>query len=150
MKLTPHFNLEEFTRSETAARMGRKVVIPDEYVPDIRDLCVNILEPFRVDVKRAVFILSGYRPPWLNRKVGGSALSQHMVGEAADFVVSGMTPIQACRRIVALELPFDQLILEFDRWVHVSYGHTHRRQVLTARKIKGKTRYLPGIQESTA
>jgi hypothetical protein len=149
MKLTQHFLLSEFARSETAARMGREIEIPDHFIPDIRALCVNILEPFRVDVKRAVFILSGYRPLWLNRKVGGSAMSQHMVGQAADFVVSGMTPIQACRRIMALELPFDQLILEFDRWVHVSYSPAHRRQALTARKVKGKTRYLPGIQEDT-
>lgn len=148
MRLTKHFYLREFTHSETAARMGREVEVPDELVDDLKLLCERVLEPLRVDLKRAIFVISGYRPPWLNRAVGGSKASQHMIGQAADFIVSGMTPMQACRRIVALDLPFDQLILEFDRWVHVSVNERPRGKVLTARKINGQTVYSPGLVEA--
>lgn len=150
MKLTPHFNLDEFTRSETAARMGRKIEIPEAVIPNIRLLAETVLEPLRVNLRRSIFILSGYRPPWLNRAVGGSKTSQHMTGQAADIVVSGYTPAQVARRIVDLGLPFDQVILEFDRWVHVSVAPRPRGSILTARKKAGQTLYLPGIVENAA
>jgi zinc D-Ala-D-Ala carboxypeptidase len=147
MKLTKHFNLEEFANSQTAARMGVPVVIPDDIVPRIQALCDHVLEPLRLDVRRSIWVQSGYRPGWLNKAVGGAKSSQHMLGEAADILVSGMTPMQVCRRIVNLELPFDQLILEFDQWTHVSYSENPRGKILTARKVLGQTHYLNGLVE---
>jgi hypothetical protein len=49
--------------------------------------------------------------------------------------------------IVQMGLPFDQLILEFGRWVHVSHAASgkQRGQILTATKINGQTRYLSGL-----
>ena len=41
-----------------------------------------------------VIINSGYRSVEHNRAVGGSANSQHIHGNAADFVVRGVSPIQ--------------------------------------------------------
>ena len=41
---------------------------------------------------RAITITSGYRPPAVNRLVGGASASRHVVGDAADFAVAGMTP----------------------------------------------------------
>jgi hypothetical protein len=47
---------------------------------------------------------------------------------------------------------FRQLILEFpganpnDGWVHIAYDKSDLKcQVLTAKKINGKTQYLPGL-----
>lgn len=145
MKLTRHFNLGEFTQSQTATRMGMDIEPPPEVVQSLKALCVNILEPLRLDLRRSMFITSGYRPAWLNEKIGGAPNSQHIKGEAADFVAAWHTPRQICKRILLLELPFDQLILEFDRWVHVSYRDAPRRQAMTATKVGGTTRYQEGI-----
>jgi uncharacterized protein YcbK (DUF882 family) len=41
-----------------------------------------------------VIINSGYRSVEHNRAVGGSSNSQHIHGNAADFVVRGVSPIQ--------------------------------------------------------
>ena len=43
------------------------------------------------------------------------------------------------------DLQFDQLIQEFDRWVHVSYTAVgiNRRQCLRAIKVDGVTKYIP-------
>ncbi|MNF10108.1 hypothetical protein D3C80_2109500 [compost metagenome] len=55
-----------------------------------------------------------------------------------------VSPQNTVRRISESAVPFDQLILEFDRWVHLSVTRgTPRRQVLSIRKGTG---YLPGLQ----
>ena len=95
---------------------------------------------------RPVRISSGYRSPALNALVGGSKTSSHSTGEACDFTVAGMTPRETAKLLAGSDLKFDQVILEFDRWVHISFGTQMRRQVLTAlRGNDGVTRYVPGI-----
>lgn len=145
MNLSRDFLLREFTRSETAARMGRPIVPDEDVVAALTALCVNVLQPLRDAIGVTIAISSGYRPPWLNAVIGGSVSSQHMKGEACDCNATGYTPMQLAQKIVDLDLPFDQVIAEFDEWVHVSYSSRHRRQVLTARRINGKTQYLQGL-----
>lgn len=154
IRLSEHFMLREFLRSETASRMGSAVDWPPAYVQDnLARLCEVVLEPFRRAVGQPVTILSGYRPVWLNTAVGGSSRSDHLIGRAADFIVAGVTNEEACRRIVALGLPFRQLILEFPPhgWVHVSVNEpgAARRQVLTARKEGKRTVYYNGLHVVT-
>ena len=147
-KLTRNFYLEEFQVSETAARMGRDFFVPEELVPNVERLCVDVLQPLRDSLRRPIFILSGYRPAWLNTAVGGSKTSAHKDARAADIVVPGMYPREVCYRIVDLGLFFDQVILEFDRWVHIGIapaGADWRGQLLTARKVDGRTQYLRGL-----
>jgi hypothetical protein len=67
---------------------------------------------------KPVMINSGFRSKLVNDAVGSKDSSQHRLGCAADLRVPGMTPrqvVEAC-----LELPFDQIILEFDSWTHIS------------------------------
>lgn len=145
MNLSLDFYLHEFTRSETAARMGRPIVPDKDIVVSLTALCLNVMQPLRDAIGKSIFISSGYRPAWLNAVIGGSVSSQHMRGEACDCNAVGYTPMELARKIVELKLPFDQVILEYDEWVHVSYSSRHRRQVLTARRINGKTQYLEGL-----
>lgn len=145
MNLSRDFLLREFTSSQTAARMGREVVAAPDIVEALTLLCLNVLQPLRDAIGVTIAITSGYRPLWLNSLVGGSVTSQHVHGEAADIKAAGYTPLQLCREILLLQLPFDQLILEFDQWTHVSYSARDRRQVLTARVVEGKTAYLSGL-----
>lgn len=151
MKLSGNFHLEEFLVSATAARMGRSIGRPPEEVTaNLTLLCVKILQPLRDEIDRSVVIISGYRPEWLNKAVGGSPRSSHMRGEAADLIVPGKTPREVCEKIIELDLPFDQLILEFNEWVHVSYTEYPRKEVLTAKKVRYgrgfKTKYFQGLQ----
>lgn len=148
MRLSEHFWLREFTRSQAAARFGRDIVVPEELMPNLRGLVGNVLEPFRVARGRPITITSGYRPPWLNAIIGGSMKSQHMKAEACDFVEAGAQPVETVTALAAMDLPFDQLILEFHRWVHVSWSVAPRRSILTATSVGGRTRYLPGIVEA--
>lgn len=136
-------------------RHGIKIEVPENSIHFLRlnDLCTSVLQPLRDHLGKPITITSGYRPEEVNRLVGGSRNSQHTQCLAADFVVPGMDTIDVCRTIISLKLPFDQLINEFGRWVHVSIaanpGH-ERSEVLTAYKFRPvvgspKTCYQPGL-----
>lgn len=149
-RLSRNFTLDEMLVSATAARMGRTVELAEHARPNLERLCNDILEPLRASLRKPIVVISGYRPPWLNRAVGGSPRSQHMQGEAADIICPGFTPREVAERIVRLELPFHQLILEFppQGWVHVSVapkGGNPAGEIKTARKVNGATRYFGGL-----
>ncbi|MFX1725351.1 D-Ala-D-Ala carboxypeptidase family metallohydrolase [Stenotrophomonas sp. AS1] len=142
MQLTANFSLAELT--VTDQNMPN---VPNEAeVASLRSLAEMILQPLRDALGKPVRVNSAFRSEAVNRAVGGTATSQHRLGQAADIHVPGMTSVEVAKKIVALGLPFDQLIEEFGSWVHVSYGPRRRRQQLTAVKRSGKTVYVQGIQ----
>lgn len=147
MNLSPNFTLAEMTRSEAAARRGIDNVPPPELIENLRQLCVNVLEPVRAHFARPVIVTSGYRSPAVNSAIGGSGTSQHCQGEAADFTVQGVSNIEVCRWLEK-HITYDQLIYEFGEsgWVHCSWLRSRlRNQELSAKRAGGKTVYLPGI-----
>ncbi|SDG63420.1 Peptidase M15 [Prevotella communis] len=88
--LSPHFKLNEFTKSRTASQHGIDNAPPPEAVENLRALCIHTLEPLREALGIPIIITSGYRCKVLNERITHhSATSQHMQGEAADFVVQG-------------------------------------------------------------
>ncbi|OFS95190.1 hypothetical protein HMPREF3113_06180 [Stenotrophomonas sp. HMSC10F06] len=142
MQLTANFSLAELT--VTDRNMPN---VPNEAeVASLRSLAEMILQPLRDTLGKPVRVNSAFRSEAVNRAVGGTATSQHRLGQAADIHVPGMTSVEVAKKIVALGLPFDQVIEEFGSWVHVSYGPRRRRQQLTAVKRSGKTVYVQGIQ----
>lgn len=138
---------KSFTLAELCVTSVRLDNTPGPKVTEsLRALATDILQPLRDAVGVPVNVTSGYRSPAVNKAVGGAKTSQHVLGEAADIVVAGMSPREVCETIIALNLPFDQLIQEFGRWTHVSRGPRNRRQVLTATRNKaGKVSYLIGL-----
>tara|TARA_A100001037_G_C15115631_1_gene621241 strand:- start:268 stop:669 length:402 start_codon:yes stop_codon:yes gene_type:complete len=94
MKLEENFNLSEFR-----CRDGSDV--PEELMDNVRLLAKN-LQVLRDHVGLPVRIISGYRSPKYNRKIGGARKSQHMVAKAADIKIKGMTPAEVKAVIVEL------------------------------------------------
>ncbi|QBF27687.1 peptidase M15 [Pseudomonas tructae] len=142
MYLTEHFTLEELTVSETAARRGIDNQPDPRALDNLRRLCAT-LEQVRELVGAPVLISSGFRALALNEAIGGSSGSAHIEGLAADFNVPGLTPAALARWVADSHLLFDQLILEYDQWVHLSVASgQQRRQVLTVRNGSG---ILPGL-----
>jgi zinc D-Ala-D-Ala carboxypeptidase len=81
------------------------------------------------DVKAAVggkpvIINSGFRSKPVNDAVGSKDSSQHRLACAADLRVPGMTPRQVVEACIAADVQFDQIILEFDAWTHISVPNT--------------------------
>lgn len=143
MFLTPHFTLAEMTASQIANREGLDNNPDSRTIANLVELC-KTLEQVRSLVDQPLLVSSGYRSEALNRRVGGSVSSAHVLGLAADIIAVSLTPRQLAQRIRDSSLAFDQLILEFDGWVHLGLAeHQQRRQVLTIRQGTG---YLPGLQ----
>ena len=91
ISLSPHFELREFTDSQTARKYGIANVPSPEAVENLRALCVHTLEPLREALGLPIIITSGFRTKALNDKLAHSSeRSQHMQGQAADlYVVQG-------------------------------------------------------------
>ena len=142
MKLSPNFTLEELTVTNQRVRNEAN----EEEIKHLKALAVNILQPLRDAIGKPIHINSAFRSESVNRLVGGSPTSQHRLGQAADIRVDGMTSKQVAKKIIELKLPYDQLIEEFGRWVHVSYSYRNRRQQLTAVSDNGRTVYKQGIR----
>jgi hypothetical protein len=144
MKLTQHFALAEFTRSESAKRHGVPNEPTPEHLKNLIVLCEKVLEPIRIKFG-PINISSGYRSKTLNHYIGGSLNSQHCEAKACDIDMDGMggPTNKEIFEYIKNELEFDQLINEFNYgWVHVSYNlGKNRRQVLDALKVNNKTVY---------
>jgi hypothetical protein len=131
MNLTEHFTLEELTHTD-----HREL----ENTPNETELAnIQRLAEFLEAVKtvlegKPIMVNSAFRSKAVNDAVGSKDTSQHRVGCAADIRVPSMTPDAVVRAIIASDLPYDQVIREFDRWTHVSItnqaGATPRKQAL--------------------
>ena len=134
MKLTEHFTLSEFVRSETATNKNIDNMPTPDVVDNLRNLCSNVLEPARLAFGSPIYITSGYRCPALNKAVGGKPTSQHLRGEAADLQVRGIENLRKLYKLIRDNGVFDQLLYESNgatKWIHVSYKSSgNRRQAI--------------------
>ena len=121
----------------------------DKQIFNLRNLCVNVLQPVRDYFLKPMIISSGFRSVELNIKIGSTIKSQHIQGMAADVEVLDVGNLELSNYIHN-NLKYDQLILEFHNpedlhsgWVHVSYNaENNRHEYKEANKNdEGKTRY---------
>jgi len=119
--MTPHFTLEELTHTD-----HREF----DNTPNEQELAnLKRLALFLEDVKvvlggKPIMVNSAFRSKQVNDAVGSKDTSQHRIGCAVDIRVPGMTPDQVVRAVIAADLPYDQVIREFDRWTHLSIPNT--------------------------
>jgi len=133
MNLTPNFTLEELTHSDMAKRLGLDNTPSKDVEANLIRLA-RMLEEVRRVLGRPIHINSAYRSLEVNGKIGSKPNSQHCTGCAADITVSGLTPDNIVKEILKTNIEFDQLIREFDSWVHISipnkFADKPRKQVL--------------------
>lgn len=123
MQLSEHFSYEELTRSEIAERNGW-LNVPNNAEKENLIRLANLLEQVKTAVGgKPVMINSAFRSPAVNYAVGSKDSSQHRLGCAADIRVPGMTPRQVVNACIAANVPFDQIILEYDSWTHISVSN---------------------------
>jgi zinc D-Ala-D-Ala carboxypeptidase len=124
MNLSPNFTLEELTRSEAAARNGWDNTPNEAEIENLKRLAALLQDVKAAVGGKPVLINSAYRSKQVNDAVGSKDSSQHRLGCAADLRVPGMTPRQVVEACIEAKVPFDQIILEFDSWTHISVPNT--------------------------
>jgi len=140
VKLSPHFTLKEFIKSDTAERLGIDNT-PNQDIVDNLKILAKGLEDVRQLLDKPIYISSGYRSLELNNLLKSKPTSQHCQGLAADFRADGYgTPDDIVYSIVNSSINYDQLIMEFVKpdvpysgWVHISFcknSNDARKQAL--------------------
>tara|TARA_Y100001963_G_C6748068_1_gene432629 strand:- start:1216 stop:1614 length:399 start_codon:yes stop_codon:yes gene_type:complete len=94
MRLEKNFILSEFKCKDGSD-------VPDSMLDNVKLLAKN-LQVLRDEIGKPIRVISGYRSPKYNRKIGGARKSQHMTAKAADIKIKGMTPAEVKRTIVRL------------------------------------------------
>jgi hypothetical protein len=147
-KLSQHFTLWEFIRSETATKRGidNEDITPVQ-LTNIQALCENVLEPVRQHFGVPIYISSGYRCPRLNKVVNGVTTSQHQTGQAADIYIKNQEmPLKAVCDWMVKHLDYDQIIWETrpngSKRIHVGYVSEGRNRHKALRCEDGK-HHLP-------
>lgn len=129
-ELLSPFTLTDFSYSETALRCGidngldpRSIPQHVEITYNLSQLVEKILRPVSIEFSVLPLITSAFRCEELNRTVGGVSASQHLKGQAVDFIMPD------CELLLVAEwirksLSYDQLLIERgngQEWIHVSY-----------------------------
>lgn len=133
MKLSKNFNLSEFVVSTTASRKGINNTPNAAVIKNIQDSVDNLFQPVRDALDKVMIINSGYRCPKLNEAVGGASTSAHKYGFAIDFICPSFgTPQQIVnflsKFLKSNNIKFDQCIVEFNSWVHLSWKSSKGEQ----------------------
>ena len=142
MKLTEHFSLEELTASDIAQRNGLDNTPNDIIVGNLNRLA-RLLEEVRLLLNKPIRINSGYRAPAVNALLGSKSTSQHCLGCAADIKVDSMKPDEIVKAIVNSNIKYDQIIREFDSWVHISVPNSDKDTPRKSALIIDKTGTRP-------
>ena len=130
LQLSNNFLLSEFLRSAAADNnnIHQQFTIEINVLTNLIYLTRFLLQPLR-EIIGPINITSGYRCTEVNIIVGGSATSQHLYGQAVDFVCKDF--LKAISFIK--NKTFDQLII-YDSFIHVSLTTSHnRKQIIDKR-----------------
>ena len=137
-QLTANFSLEELTRSEAADRNGWDNTPNAQEIENLKRLAALLQQVKAAVGGKPVMINSGFRSKQVNDSVGSKDISQHRLGCAADIRVPGMKPREVVEACINAGVPFDQIILEFDSWTHVSVPNTPEFKPRNSRLIIDK------------
>ena len=115
--LSPHFSLEELTVTDHREFTNE----PNDLEKNNLKRVAELLELVKGLLGgKPIMVNSGFRSKQVNDAVGSRDSSQHRTGCACDIRVPAMTPDDVVKAIIASDIPYDQIIREFDRWIHIS------------------------------
>lgn len=125
IQLTQHFNLSELRCKDGTA-------VPEHLVENAREICERA-QVLRDELGKPLRVISGFRTPSHNARVGARPTSLHVTARALDLACTGMSADQlaaAWRRLVLLERAPDGGLGVYPRkwggWIHVDTGRPRR------------------------
>ena len=135
---SPNFSMDELTHSDTAARHGIDNTPNDNQKENLYKLAMEMEDVRELLNNKPIYVSSGYRSLALNELLGSKKTSSHIKGLAVDFTCRQFgTPNEIVFALINSDIPYDQAIVEFDKWTHLSFcedEETPRRQALIINK----------------
>ena len=127
-----YFTIEELCASETATKYNINNT-PDPIITSHLQQLINFLNPLREAWGSAIKVSSGYRCDKLNRFVGGSKTSSHLIGYGVDLVPANGKMSDFKRFIIDYMKirMFDQCIIEKSgktEWIHIGLYNAKGQQ----------------------
>lgn len=122
VQITENFYLDEFTckdQSDIPLNVFKNILLLAEEMQKIRNY-----------FQKSITINSGYRSPSYNKKIGGASKSQHLLGTACDFTVSGYTSFEVSDIVEDLmqsEVIINGGLGEYDTFTHYDIRNTPAR-----------------------
>lgn len=126
-----NFTMSELIHSDTAIKYNINNMPDITSLDYMLELIVYCLQPIRDKLGKPMIITSGYRNTEVNKLVGGATNSQHLKGQAADFIVSGVPTAETVNFIKNSGISYTQCIEEYSRnsnWVHISYDKNNLKK----------------------
>lgn len=136
-----YFTINELCVSGSYPRL---VEVPKQGTAEysnLKNLIENLLDPVRERLGAPIKVTSGFRPPKLNKAVGGASNSNHLYGNAADIHTGNdrSDNVKIAMIVIQLGIPFDEVIVEgasFNnsgelvscKWVHVALRQNNNRR----------------------
>lgn len=90
---SPHFSWAEATKG------GARIPESENVTGNIIRIAKRLEEVRDLFDDRTITITSWYRPPAINRQVGGARLSKHLEGHAVDIIIEGLNPRDVTRQL---------------------------------------------------
>lgn len=135
---SPHFSLDELIFSETATRKGIDNTPDDNALDNLYKTAMEMENVRELLDNNPILISSGYRCLALNELLGSKPTSAHIRGLACDFTCPKFgDPDDIVDTIFRSHIQYDQIILEFDKWVHIAFpkdGESARKKALIINK----------------
>lgn len=132
MTTKSYFTIAELCASETAAKYNINNT-PDPIITSHLQQLINFLNPLREAWGSAIKVSSGYRCDKLNRFVGGSKTSSHLIGYGVDLIPANGKMSDFKKFIVDYMKMrmFDQCIIEKSgktEWIHIGLYNAKGQQ----------------------
>ena len=132
MTTKSYFTIAELCESETATKYNIDNT-PDPIITSHLQQLINFLNPLREAWGSAIKVSSGYRCDKLNRLVGGSKTSSHLIGYGVDLVPANGKMSDFKKFIIDYMKirMFDQCIIEKSgktEWIHIGLYNAKGQQ----------------------
>ena len=127
-----YFTIAELCASETAKKYNIDNT-PDSIITSHLQQLINFLNPLREAWGSAIKVSSGYRCDKLNRFVGGSKTSSHLIGYGVDLIPANGKMDDFKKFIIDYMKTrmFDQCIIEKSgktEWIHIGLYNNKGQQ----------------------
>lgn len=126
-KISKNFTEYDICYSQTAIEKNISNIPDNKISENAKLLIINILEKLIIKFKVKPTIHSFYRNETLNKFIGGASNSQHLYGQACDLTIVGHN-LREIFDYIKLNMNYDQVILEKNSWIHISYSKIRNRK----------------------